>query len=71
VLVQPSESYDLVSDGPEGARFWPAVLTDLKNRGVADMCIADYYVPEGTPRRDQDKGHLVGRPSRFCLGRPL
>ena len=27
-------------DGSEGARFWLAVLTDLKNRGVADVCIA-------------------------------
>jgi putative transposase len=27
-------------DGTEGAKFWLAVLTDLKNRGVADVCIA-------------------------------
>jgi putative transposase len=27
-------------DGSEGARFWLAVLTELKNRGVADVCIA-------------------------------
>ena len=27
-------------DGSEAARFWLAVLTDLKNRGVADVCIA-------------------------------
>jgi transposase-like protein len=27
-------------DGNEGAKFWLAVLTDLKNRGVADVCIA-------------------------------
>jgi putative transposase len=27
-------------DGSEGAKFWLAVLTDLKNRGVADVCIA-------------------------------
>jgi hypothetical protein len=25
--------------GGEGARFWMAVLTDLKNRGVADVCV--------------------------------
>jgi transposase-like protein len=27
-------------DGSEGAKFWLAVLTDLKNRGVQDVCIA-------------------------------
>ena len=27
-------------DGGEGAKFWLAVLTELKNRGVADVCIA-------------------------------
>jgi transposase-like protein len=27
-------------DGSEGAKFWLAVLTEIKNRGVADVCIA-------------------------------
>ena len=27
-------------DGNEGAKFWLQVLTELKNRGVADVCIA-------------------------------
>jgi transposase-like protein len=27
-------------DGGEGAKFWLSVLTDLKNRGVEDVCIA-------------------------------
>jgi putative transposase len=27
-------------DGSEGAKFWLAVLTELKNRGVQDVCIA-------------------------------
>lgn len=27
-------------DGGEGAKFWLAVLTELKNRGVEDVCIA-------------------------------
>jgi putative transposase len=27
-------------DGSEGAKFWLSVLTELKNRGVADVCIA-------------------------------
>lgn len=26
-------------DGSEGAKFWLAVLTEIKNRGVDDMCI--------------------------------
>ena len=27
-------------DGGEGAKFWLSVLTELRNRGVADVCIA-------------------------------
>ena len=27
-------------DGGEGAKFWLGVLTEVKNRGVADVCIA-------------------------------
>jgi transposase-like protein len=27
-------------DGGEGAKFWLAVLTEIRNRGVADVCIA-------------------------------
>jgi putative transposase len=26
-------------DGGEGAKFWLAVLTEIKNRGVEDVCI--------------------------------
>src|SRR4030095_13867720 len=26
-------------DGSEGAKFWLSVLTEMKNRGVADVCI--------------------------------
>ena len=26
-------------DGGEGAKFWLAVLTEIKNRGVTDVCI--------------------------------
>jgi transposase-like protein len=29
-----------VGDGNEGAKFWLQILTELKNRGVADVCIA-------------------------------
>ena len=29
-----------LGDGGEGAKFWLQVLTELKNRGVADVCIA-------------------------------
>jgi putative transposase len=28
-----------VGDGGEGAKFWLSVLTEIKNRGVADVCI--------------------------------
>ena len=27
-------------DGSEGAKFWLAVLTEIRNRGVEDVCIA-------------------------------
>ena len=27
-------------DGGEGAKFWLQLLTELKNRGVADACMA-------------------------------
>jgi transposase-like protein len=27
-------------DGSEGAKFWLAVLTEINNRGVEDVCIA-------------------------------
>jgi transposase-like protein len=27
-------------DGGEGAKFWLGVLTEIKNRGVQDVCIA-------------------------------
>jgi transposase-like protein len=33
-------------DGGEGTKFWLAVLTEIKNRGVADVCIA---VCDGLP----------------------
>lgn len=29
-----------VGDGAEGANFWLSVVTDLKNRGVTDICVA-------------------------------
>jgi putative transposase len=29
-----------VGDGSESAKFWLQILTELKNRGVADVCIA-------------------------------
>lgn len=29
----------LVGDGGEGAKFWLSVLTEIKNRGVEDVCI--------------------------------
>ena len=33
----------------EGAKYWMRVLTEIKNRGVADVCIAGLRRPEGPP----------------------
>ena len=44
-------------DGGEGAKFWLQVLTELKNRGVADVCIAVCDGLKGPPGRDH---HGVG-----------
>jgi putative transposase len=38
-------------DGNEGAKFWLQVLTELKNRGVADVCIAVCDGLKGLPDR--------------------
>ena len=37
-------------DGSEGAKFWPQVLTELKNRGVQDARHHGLRRPEGPPR---------------------
>jgi transposase-like protein len=37
-------------DGGEGAKFWLAVLTELKNRGVEDVCIAVCDGLKGLPQ---------------------
>ena len=37
-------------DGSEGAKFWLAVLTDLNNRGVADVCVAVSDDLKGLPK---------------------
>ena len=39
-------------DGSEGAKFWLAVLTELKNRGVADVCIVVCDGLKGLPDVD-------------------
>ena len=36
-------------DGGEGAKFWLAVLTEIKNRGVDDVCILVCDGPRGLP----------------------
>jgi transposase-like protein len=36
-------------DGSEGAKFWLAVLTEINNRGVEDVCIAVYDGLKGLP----------------------
>ena len=35
----PRRARDWAGDGTEGAKYWLAVLTEIKNRGVADVCI--------------------------------
>ena len=42
-------------DGGEGAKFWLQVLTELKNRGVADVCIAVCDGLKGPAGRDQHR----------------
>jgi transposase-like protein len=36
-------------DGGEGAKFWLSVFTEIKNRGVKDVCIAIYDGLKGLP----------------------
>lgn len=36
-------------DGGEGAKFWLSVLTEIKNRGVEDVCITVYDGLKGLP----------------------
>jgi transposase-like protein len=38
-----------VGDGGEGAKFWLAVLTEIKNRGAADVCVVVCDGLEGLP----------------------
>ncbi len=42
-----------VGDGGEGAKFWLSVLTEVKNRGVEDVCIAVCDGLKGAARRDR------------------
>ena len=39
-------------DGGEGAKYWLSVLTELKNRGVADVCIVVCDGAQGSAQRD-------------------
>ena len=48
-------------DGGEGAKFWLSVLTEIKNRGVADVCIVVCDGLQGIAGCDQ---HGVG--TRCC-----
>jgi transposase-like protein len=36
-------------DGGEGAKFWLSVLTELRNRGVADACMVVCDCLKGLP----------------------
>jgi putative transposase len=58
-------------DGSEGAKFWLSVLTDLKNRGVEDVCIVVCDGLKGTPGsggRPAETGR--GQPRHRAAGRP-
>jgi putative transposase len=37
-------------DGGEGAKFWLSVLTEIKNRGVEDVCITVCDELKGLPQ---------------------
>ncbi len=39
-----------VGTGGEGAKYWPAVLTEIKNRGVDDVCIVVCDGLKGLPK---------------------
>ena len=41
------------SPGAEGAKFWLGVLTEIRNRGVADVCIVVCDGLKGLARRDR------------------
>ncbi len=49
-------------DGGEGAKFWLAVLTEIKNRGTADVCIVVCDglkgLPARHPKEDDGEGPL-------------
>ena len=46
-----------VGNGGEGAKFWLQVLTEIKNRGVADVCIVVCDGLKGLP--EADRQHLA------------
>ncbi len=49
-------------DGGEGAKYWLAVLTEIKNRGVADVCIAVCDGLKGLPGGDHHRLAAGARP---------
>ncbi len=50
-------------DGGEGAKFWLGVVTEIKNRGVQDVCIAICDGPEGASRGNHEDQGSRDRPS--------
>ena len=53
-------------DGHEGAKFWLAVLTEIKNRGVEDVCILvcdGLQGAAGLGDRDLAAGHRADLPA--------
>jgi putative transposase len=55
------------ADSGEGAKFWLGVLTEVKNRGVEDVCIAVYdLAEEDCPMRSPPSGSSPrSRPALF------
>lgn len=50
-------------DGGEGAKFWLSVLTEIKNRGVEDVCITVCDGLKGLPRPSPRYGSSSSRPA--------
>ena len=46
----------MAGDGGEGAKFWLAVLTEIKNRGAADVCIVVCDGLKGLPEAITTRG---------------
>ncbi|MDQ3825973.1 MAG: IS256 family transposase, partial [Actinomycetota bacterium] len=57
-------------DGSEGAKFWLAVLTEIKNRGVDDVCIVVCAHRRGAGPRGESSAAVSGQRRGGGGGRP-